>query len=163
VSVQVKPKTPRGIWALRAVTITIALVVILVVGTIGYSAYEDYSALRAELSGGSHPVSGTAVPEGVTGEKVLVNITVENRGLYSLNVTMSCTYPNSNVVCQTSGVVVPAGQTGVLHFTMTVSNLLLYQNSKDHRINGTVGISMPPFVSLKIGTDFSTFVNPGGG
>ncbi len=157
---QVKPKTPRGIWSLRGVTIAIALVVILVVGTVIYSAYEDYTALRAELSGGSRPVTGTAVPQG-SGEIISINITVANAGLFTLNVTMGCTYPNSVVVCQTSGVSVPAGQTDVLQFTMFVSNLPVYESFGDHRINGTVDISMSPFVSLDIGTDFSGFVDAG--
>ena len=147
---------------MRAVTVAVALVVIIVVASVGYSAYEDYTAVRAELSGGSQQAVGRAVLQGQT-ETVSINITVPNSGLYSLNVTMTCSYPNSNVVCQRTTVNVPPGQQEVLHFRLVVANLAQFTSLTDHRINGTVDISMPPFVSLSIGTDFSGFVSTGGG
>jgi hypothetical protein len=156
-----KLKTPRGIWALRAVTITVALVAIVAVGTIAYSAYQDYTALRSELAGGSRQATGSAVLRG-SSEYVSINITVPNGGVYSLNVTLSCSYPNPNVVCQPTNVVVPPGQQGVLRFRMTVVDLSAYESSADHNINGTVAIVMQPFVSLTIVTNFGGFVSAGG-
>ena len=159
---QVKRKTPRGIWVLRGVTVAIVLVVLLVVGTVAYSAYEDYSAIRAELAGGSQQASGAAVIRGST-ETVSLNITVPNSGLYPLNVTLACDYPTANVVCQRTSVNVPPGQEGVLRFKMTVSNVSQFESSADRVINGTVAISMTPFVGLTVGTDFGGFVKSGGG
>lgn len=155
-----KTKTPAGIWALRAVSVTVALVVILVIGTVAYSAYEDYTAVRSELAGGSQQALGRAVLQGPS-ETVSINITVPNRGLYTLNVTVTCEYPGSNVVCDPSEVSVPAGQQGVLRFRMTVADVSQFENSGNTRINGTVDISLEPFVSLSIGTDFGSFVSPG--
>lgn len=157
-----KRRTPGGIWALRAVTVAVVLVVIIVVASVGYSAYEDYTAVRAELSGGSQQAVGRAVLQGQT-ETVSINITVPNSGLYTLNVTMTCSYPSSNIVCQRATVNVPPGQQGVLHFRLVVANLAQFTGLSDHRINGTVDISMPPFVSLSVVTDFSGFVSTGGG
>ena len=159
---QVKRKTPRGIWVLRGITVAIILVVLLVVGTVAYSAYEDYSAIRAELAGGSQQASGAAVIRGST-ETVSLNITVPNSGLYPLNVTLTCDYPTANVVCQRTSVNVPPGQEGVLRFKMTVSNVSQFESSADRVINGTVAISMTPFVGLTVGTDFGGFVKSGGG
>jgi len=160
--VQVKRKTPRGIWVLRGVTVAIVLIVLLVIGTVAYSAYEDYSAIRAELAGGSQQASGAAVIRGST-ETVSLNITVPNSGLYPLNVTLTCDYPTANVVCQRTSVNVSPGQEGVLRFKMTVSNVSQFESSADRVINGTVAISMTPFVGLTVGTDFGGFVKSGGG
>jgi uncharacterized protein (UPF0333 family) len=156
-----KRKTPRGIWALRAVSVAFALVVVIVIGTVGYSAYEDYTAVRAELSGGSQQAVGSAVLQGQS-ETVSLNITVPNHGLYSLNVTVVCGPQKEAVVCQPSQVVVPPGQQGVLRFRMTVVDLPRFEAAPSQRINGTVIISMEPFASVSIGTDFGGFVSSGG-
>ncbi len=156
-----KRKTPKGVWALRAVTATIAIVVLIVIGTIAYSAYEDYDAIRSELAGGSRPAVAQAVIQG-SSEIVSINVTFANKGLYTLNVNLSCTYPTSNVVCQPSSVAVPPGQTGTLRFRMTVVDVAQFANSSDHKINGTVGIEMQPFVTLNVETDFGGFVSTGG-
>jgi len=159
--VQVKPKTPRGVWALRAVTIAITVIVILVVGTVAYSAYEDYTAVRAELAGGSNQAVGRAVLNGDS-EAISINITIPNNGLYTLNVTLSCTYPTSNVVCTPAHVSVPAGGQGVLRFEMNVADLTQFESSAVHSVNGTVAIAMPPFASVSVQTDFGGFVKTGG-
>ena len=150
-----------GIWALRGVTVAVALIVLLVIGTVAYSAYEDYSAVRAELAGGSRQAVGAAVLRGSM-ETVSINITVPNDGLYPLNVTLTCNYPTPNVVCQRTSVNVSPGGEGVLRFRMTVSDVSLFENSSDRVINGTVAISMTPFVGLTVGTDFGGFVKTGG-
>ncbi len=156
-----KLKTPRGIWALRAVTIVISLIVLLVVGTLAYSAYEDVSAVRSELAGGSQQAVGKAVMQGQS-EVVTLNITVPNRGLYTLNITVTCSYPTSNVVCEPANVIVPAGQEGVLHFKLTVADVSQFATSPDHRINGTVTAEMQPFAKISVVTDFGSFVQTGG-
>jgi len=150
-----------GIWALRGVTVAVALVVLLVIGTVAYSAYEDYNAVKAELVGGSKQAVGAAVLRGSM-EMVSINITVPNDGLYPLNVTLTCNYPTSNVVCQRTSVDVSPGGEGVLRFLMTVSNVSQFENSGNRMINGTVAISMTPFVGLTVGTDFGGFVKTGG-
>ena len=158
---QVKRKTPLGIWALRGVTVAVAVVVLLVVGTVAYSAYEDYTAVKAELAGGSQQAIGAAVLRGPM-ESVSINITVPNNGLYPLNVTLSCDYPTPNVVCQGTSVDVSPGDQGVLRFRMTVLDVSEFEGSGDTMINGTVSISMAPFVGLTVGTDFGGFVKTGG-
>jgi hypothetical protein len=157
-----KRRTPAGIWVLRGITVTVAVVVILVAGTVAYSAYEDYTAVRSELTAGPQQAVGRAIIQG-SSETVSINITVPNRGLYTLNVTVSCDYPTSNVVCQPSQVSVPAGQEGVLRFKMTVADVMQFEDSGSTKINGTVAVRMEPFVSLLIGTDFGEFVSTGGG
>ena len=151
---------PRGIWALRAVTIGIALIVIVVLGTVAYSAYKDYTGVRSELSSGSGGATGRAVLQG-SSEVISINITVPNSGLYALNVAVSCDQ-NPNVACQPSQVDVPAGGQQVLHFHMTVANVSQFLAASSHRINGTVAIALEPFASLSIGVDLGGFVSTGG-
>jgi len=150
-----------GIWALRGVTVAVALIVLLVVGTVVYSAYEDFSAVKAELAGGSQQAVGAAVLRGTT-ETVSINITVPNKGLYPLNVTLTCDYPTTNVVCQRTSVDVSPGGQGVLRFRMTVLDVPQLESSDNQVINGTVAISMEPFVGLVVGTNFGGFVKTGG-
>ena len=157
-----KRKTPRGIWALRAVTVAVALIVIIVVGTVAYSAYEDYTVVRSEFAGGSNPAVAQVVKNG-NSESVSLAINFTNKGIYTLNVSVSCTYPSPNVSCQPASAGVAPGQQGTLHFMMTVNSLSEYASSSDHRVNGTVSVSLEPFITLTIGTDFSSAINGGGG
>lgn len=157
-----KPKTPRGTWALRGVTITISVIVIIVIGSVAYSAYEDYQGIRTELVPGSNQAKGVAMVQG-SSEVVSINITVPNNGLYVLNVTVTCDSKNPNVVCSPSQVVLPGGQQGVLRFKMTVLNIQQFAASPDHRINGTVAIKMVPFAGLSLGVDLGGFVKTGAG
>lgn len=156
-----KRRTPRGVWALRSVTLVIALAVVLVIGTLAYSAYEDYSAIRPELAGGSNQVVGRGVTSGNT-YTVSIDIPIPNRGLYTLNVTVACVAADPNVVCAPAKAVVPAGQTGNLSFRMTVLNMQEYTSSGDRRINGTIDISLEPFATVAIGVDLSGYVKGGG-
>ena len=154
-----KRRTPKGIWALRGVTIAIALVVIVVVATIAYSGYEDFQGVRSELASGSHIAVGGAFYDQSTGaETVELNITVPNRGLYSLNVTVTCSSANPGVSCQRAQAVVPAGEQQVLHFSLAVSNVAQFLASGDHNINGTVVIGLIPFASISVGVNFTSFV-----
>ena len=132
----------------------------MVLGSVVYSAYEDYSAVRPYLSGAQGPI-GSAVVQG-NSEVVSLNITLPNRGVYALNVTVSCVSPGSNVVCHPASVSVPPGGQGVLRFSLSVVDLQAFA-SGNHTLNGTVSISLEPFVSLSVGANFGGLVNTGGG
>ena len=154
-------KTPKGIWALRGVTIAIALIVVVVIGTVAYSAYQDYTAVRSELTGGSNQAQGRGVLNGNT-YTVSINITVPNSGLYTLDVSISCDTVNPNISCSPAHVSVPGGQEQVLRFKMTVFDVKGYLASGDRTINGTVAIGLEPFANLNIGVDLSGYVQTGG-
>jgi hypothetical protein len=149
--------TPRGIWALRAVTVTLSIIVILVVGTVVYSAYKDFSTIRSELASGSNQVQRGVVQSGNSAVASL-NITVSNSGLYTLDVTLNCDRSNPNVVCTAAHVSVPAGEQGVLRFKMTILSIQQYQASGNRRINGTVSAALEPFASITVVTDLSGLV-----
>ena len=123
-----------------------------------YSAYEDYSGVRPELTGGSSQPVGGVTQNGNTAV-VSLNFTIPNGGLYTLNVSLTCDNGNPAVVCQEGQVSVPPGGEQVLRFRMTITNLQEYVASGDRRINGTVTMALEPFVSLTIGTDLSGLVN----
>ena len=155
-----KRRTPGGIWALRGVTVAIAVAVVLVVGSVAYSAYEDYSAVRSELTGGPNQAVGKAVQNGNTAS-VLFDVPIANGGLYTLDVTVSCDGGNPNVVCASGHVSVPPGQRLDLRFNMTVLNIQQYA-AGDRRINGTVAISLEPFASLSLGVVLGGLISLGG-
>lgn len=155
-----KRKTPGGIWALRGVSVALGLIVIVVIGTIAYSAYEVYTGVAGELSGGSHPITAGAVVQG-SSAIVTLNITAPNRGVYPLNMTLTCDSPPSDVVCAPAGVVIPPGHEGLLSFKMTIVNVQAFEAASDHTVNGTVTISMEPFVSLSVGMDLGSIAMRG--
>ncbi|MCL5671997.1 MAG: hypothetical protein JRM97_07875 [Nitrososphaerota archaeon] len=155
-----KTRTPRGAWALRGVSVAVALAVILVVGTVAYSAYQDYTAVKAELGSGPGGAVGSATLQG-SAEVVSINITIPNKGLYTLNVTVSCAL-TPGVTCQPAQVSVPPGGEGVLHFRMTVANLSQFLAVPGQRVDGTVAIGLVPFAGLTIGVDLGSFVKAPG-
>ena len=154
-----KTRTPKGVWALRGVSAAVAIAVMLVLGTVAYSAYQDYTGVRAELAPGSGGAVGSATLQG-SAEVVSINITVPNRGVYTLNVTVSCS-PTPGVTCQSAHVSVPPGGEGVLHFRMTVSDVTQFL-ATSQRINGTVAMDLVPFAGLTVGVDLGGFVKAPG-
>ncbi|MDG6985127.1 MAG: hypothetical protein JRM73_00065 [Nitrososphaerota archaeon] len=154
-----KPKTPGGIWALRGISVLIALVVIGAILAVGFSAYQDYSGIKSEISSGNKPVSGIAVYNVTSGvETVSFNVTVPNRGLLMLNVTMSCSTSSAYVSCRSAQAEIPPGGEGALHFVMTVTDVKQFLSSTNRQVNGTIAMSLVPFVSLSIGLNFTKYV-----
>ena len=134
---------------------------VLVVGTVAYSAYEDYSAVKPEFTAGSGQAVAGATQSGNTAV-VSINFTVPNAGLYPLNVTLTCDNSNPYVVCTPGHVSVPPGQQQVLRFKMKITDIQAYLASSDRRINGTVSMGLEPLVSLSVATDLSGLVRVGG-
>ena len=99
--------------------------VVLVIGSVLYSAYEDYSAVRPELEGGSSQPIGGVTQNGNTAT-VSINFTIPNTGVYTLNVTLTCSDPNPNVVCAAGHVSVQPGERQVQRFKMTIVNVQQY-------------------------------------
>ena len=155
-----KRRTPPGVWALRLVTAAIALVVLFAVAGVAYSAYEDYSAVKPYISNPQHP-AGTATIQGSTGT-ITFNVTIPNRGLFDLNVTVACDSPPAGVACQRASVSVPPGQEGRLVFTLTIADVQQFAAQPDHVINGTVSLGLVPFATLTATVDFGGIIQPGG-
>jgi uncharacterized repeat protein (TIGR01451 family) len=155
-----KRRTPKGIWALRAVTASVAIIVLVVVGALAYSAYEDYSAVRPYISNPQHP-AGTASTQGTTGV-ITFNVTIPNRGVFALNVTVSCDSPPVGVTCQRASVNVAPGQQQVLLFTMTIANVQQFAAQSNHTINGTISMELAPFATLTATVNFGGIIQSGG-
>lgn len=156
-----KPSTPNGIKALRAVSIAVTLISLAVIGSVLYSAYIDYSAVRNEFGAGSTARPSVHILVQGTDRVVTLNFTVNNRGFYPLDVSLSCLGPTPNIVCYPATVSVPAGQQRMLIFQFTVGNYIQYTTPGSLHINGTIGVMMGPFADLKIGTDFGSLAAGG--
>lgn len=154
-----KRQTPRGVWALRGVTIAIALLVIIVIGSVAYSAYEEYDVVRG-LSGNSSLVSSKGTVSGNTAT-VSINVTIPNNGLYPINVTIICNNANPNIDCPISQVSIPSGQQGVLRFRITVFNVQQY-TAGNRSIPGTFTATLEPFASISVGVDLGGYFRQGG-
>ncbi len=156
-----KPRTPTGSKVLRTVSITISLISFLVLGTVVYSAYTDYKAVQTEFGGTSGQRPTLKITMRGVAEVFSLNVTVPNKGVYALTVSLSCDIPSPNIICAPATVTVPAGQEKVLRFQMTINDYSQYLASGNKRINGTVGIEMLPFVTLSIGTDLGSLASQG--
>jgi hypothetical protein len=140
------------------VTAAVATVVIVVVASVAYSGFEDFQGVRSELASGSHVPVSASYDQATGTETVSLNITVPNRGLYPLNVTVTCSSASSDVSCQRAQAFVPAGGQQVLHFSLSVRDVPQFLSSQDHSISGTVFIGLVPFATLSVGVNFTSFV-----
>jgi len=157
-----KPRKPKGLMALRVASIGISIAVILVLASIGYSVYVDYQGVASELhSAPSNLASGTVTQVGSSGV-VSLNITIPNKGLYTLDVSIACGGVDSNVVCQQASVSVPPGQSDMLRFKMTIVNYTQFLNS-DSKVGGNVSIRLEPMASLSIGVNLGSLIRQGSG
>lgn len=108
-------------FALRSESLTFFS--LLVVASVVYSAYVVYRGVTGELGGmGTQHATVMTLMQGGS-EIVALNVTVPNKGLYTLQVSVSCPQgTSSNIVCDPGSVTVPAGQQRVLHFQMTITD-----------------------------------------
>lgn len=137
----------------------ITVVVLLVIATIAYSAYQDYTAVRSELGGGGSGITAAGAFSQTTGsESISFSVTVPNRGMYAIDVSVSCTSASPDVICQTASLEVLPGQTQKLNFTMTVNNVVQFVNSGGSPINGTVTLGLKPFASISVRANFTSLV-----
>ncbi len=137
----------------------IAIVVIVVVAAVAYSSYEDYTAVKPYISNPQHP-AGTATLQGTTGI-ISFDVTIPNRGLLPLNVTVYCDSPPAGVTCVKASVDVLPGQQQELNFTMTIANAQQFAALPNHSINGTVDMQLVPFASLTVNVDFGGIIKSG--
>jgi hypothetical protein len=156
-----KVKTPRGLKIIRTVTIVITLVVLAVVGSVIYSAYQGYNVALNEFKGGQG-ITSTTSQQGLA-QVATVNVTIPNKGLYDLNVTISCPSPQqgSNAYCQSGTMVVPPGQQGVLTFHVVVQDLSAFLGG-NREINATVSIALVPYASLSFVVNLGNYLKQGG-
>jgi hypothetical protein len=156
-----KVRTPRGVKALRGVSIAVSLAVVLVVVSVVYSAYMEYNVALNEFRGGQG-VTSTTSTQGFS-EVATVNVTIPNRGLFSLNVTVSCpaAQQGSNAYCESGSVTVPPGLQQVLTFHIVVNDVNAFLGGT-REINATVSINMQPFASVSFVVNLANYVRPGG-
>ena len=147
---------------LRIVSIALTIMVVLVIGSIGYSAYMDYQGVADELHTAPNSLaSGTVTTEGQSGV-VSINITIPNKGMYTLDVSVSCSSSDPNVVCQQASVSIPPGQSDTLRFRMTLVNYTEFLQS-DMNVRGNVTIQLEPMASLSVGVNLGSLIRQGSG
>jgi len=135
----------------------------LVLGTVAYSAYEDYRGVTTLFDAGSGRKLIT-VERTIQGQMVTVtlNATVPNQGLFTIEVDVSCTgQVNPNIVCTPASVTVPPGQRGTLTFQFVVKDVTKIPTGVPFHLNGTTSVAMVPVASITVGADFGAFVTGG--
>jgi hypothetical protein len=156
-----KPNTPRGAKVLRGISIAVMLIVILVVVSVVYSAYSEYNVAMNEFRGGQG-VTSTTTRQGFS-EIATVNITVPNKGLFPLNVTVACppAQQGANAYCESGTVTVPPGLQHVLTFRVVVNDFNAFLGGT-REINATVSINMQPFASVSFVVNLANYLRPVG-
>lgn len=140
----------RANWAIHAVSIAIAALVVFSFATVFYSAYVDYRGISNNVDSPQyHSVSRSFSGKN---ETVSVSLTIPNDGIYPITVSVSCPEPDAvgGITCEKSTVTVPAGGERELLFQMTVGNVDAFENAMSQNINGTVTIQLAPFASISV-------------
>jgi hypothetical protein len=141
-----RTKGLTGLGVLKMISAMLVASTALVFVTLGYSAYRDFSSLRA----GGSVVVVSLVQSGDTAHGSL-NLTVANPGLYALVVSFSCDPgQGSYLSCNQASVSVPPGGEQTLRFVLDVKSVSALQ-AAGGRINGTMGVEIEPLLTLGIG------------
>ncbi|MGD0396955.1 MAG: hypothetical protein ABSB26_08655 [Nitrososphaerales archaeon] len=150
--------------SLRAVALVITLVSIVTLTTVGYSAYADVSNVINTVGGGSPATTITSetVVQG-SAATVYLNVTLANRGLYPVSLSLTCLPPGgSGIACTSPSIIFLPGQSQTLQFVMTVENYSQFVAGK-MRVDGQVIVTLEPFASITVAVDLGTLVARGEG
>ncbi len=150
--------------SLRTVTLVIILVVLVTLSTVGYSAYADVSNVVNTVGGGSQTSTITAktVVQDSTAT-VYLNVTLANKGLYPIALSLTCLPPGGNgITCTSPSITVLPRQSQTLHFVMTVENYTRFVAEGMH-VDGQVVVTLEPFASITVAVNLGTLVARGGG
>jgi hypothetical protein len=148
---------------LRAATLVITLMVVVSFATIGYTVYADVSNVVSTVeSGGPTPlVASKIVVQGSTTVDYL-NVTLANKGLYPIVLSLSCLSPvESGITCTSPSITVLPGQSQTLQFRMTVENYSQVAAGGLH-VNGQVVVALEPFASIAVTVDLGNLTALGG-
>jgi hypothetical protein len=150
--------------SLRAVTLVIALVSLITFSTVGYTVYADVSNVFNTVRGGA-PTSAITAKTVVqdSAELVYLNVTLANKGLYPIILSLACLPPERNgITCTSPSITVLPGQSQTLHFMMTVENYSQSAAGGLH-VDGQVVVALEPFASIAVTVDLGNLVAQGGG
>ena len=149
--------------SLRAVALVITLVVVVSFATIGYTVYADVSNVVSTVGGGA-PTSLVVAKTVVQGSATVVylNVTLANRGLYPIALSLSCLPPvESGITCTSPSITVLPGQSQTLQFMMAVQNYSQIAAGGLH-VDGQVVIALEPFASVSVAVDIGNLTTRGG-
>jgi hypothetical protein len=149
--------------SLRAVALVIILVVLVSFATVGYTVYADVSNV-VNTVGGSAPTSLVAAKTVIQGSAAVfyLNVTLANKGLYPVALSMSCLPPvESGITCNSPSITVPSGQSQTLQFTMTVQNYSQIAAGGLH-VDGQVVVALEPFASIAVAVNIGNLTARGG-
>jgi hypothetical protein len=150
--------------SLRAVVLVIILVSLVTFSTVGYTAYADVSNVLNTVGGGA-PTSAITAKTVVQGSVAIVylNVTLANKGLYPILLSLTCLPPEeSGISCTSPSIRVLPGQSQTLHFTMTVENYVQSAAEGLH-VDGQVKVALEPFASIAVAVDLGSLIAQGGG
>lgn len=149
--------------SLRAVALVITLVVVVSFATIGYTVYADVSNVVSTIGGGSQTslVASKTVVQGSAAVDYL-NVTLANKGLYPIALSLSCLSPaESGITCTSPSITVLPGQSQTLQFMMTVQNYSQIAAGGLH-VDGQVVVALEPFASIAVAVDIGNLTARGG-
>jgi hypothetical protein len=150
--------------SLRAVGLVITLVALVTFSTVEYTAYAEVSNVINTVGGGppTSAISAKTVVQG-SAATVYLNVTLANKGLYPITLSLACLPPSgSGIACTSPSISVLPGQSQTLHFVMTVENYLQSAAGGLH-VDGQVKVTLGPFASIAVTVDLGTLAAHGGG
>jgi len=149
--------------SLRAVALVITTVSLVTFVTAGYSAYAEVSNVTSIL-GGSSPTSAIVAKIIVHASATFIylNVTLENKGFYPINLTLSCRQPvTDGIACTSPSITVLPGQSQTLHLMITVANYSQLP-VESLQVSGQMKVALEPFGSVTLTVNLGTLIARGG-
>ena len=147
----------------RALALVIMLVSLVAFSTVAYTAYADVSNVLDTVGNNTHTaaISSRTVVEG-SGATVYLNVTLSNKGLYPIELSMACLPASgSGIACTSPSVTILPGQSQTLHLVMTIASYSQVLGGGLH-VNGRVEAILEPFASINMTFDLGGLVAVGG-
>jgi len=157
-----KPEPSFLAHSLRALTLTITLVTLVALSTVGYTICVNVSDTLNLIGGNSRTPAITAetVIQDSTATFYL-NVTFTNNGFYPVGLSLTCIPPNgSGIACDSPSIAVLPGQSKTLHFVMTEGNSTQGLVSHLH-IDGMMEVTLKPFASIDLAVDLGSLISRG--
>ena len=143
--------------------LAITLVVLVSFATVGYTVYADVSNVVNTIGGSAATslVTTTTVVQG-SATVFYLNVTLANKGLYPVALSMSCLPPiESGITCNSPSITISPGQSQTLQFTMRVQNYSQIAAGGLH-VDGQLVVALEPFASIAVAVNIGNLTARGG-
>ena len=141
----------------------ITLVTLVAVGSVAYSASQDYQGIAGSFGSRQGPALHVGIIQVGLGAVAWVNASILNKGLYPIQVSFSCDQPQpQNVTCTAREVIIAPGSNDDFDVKIVVPDLAAFTAGVTPHIPGNLTLRLDPFASMSLRVDLGSILVQGG-